>query len=213
MSDYSPTSTPDLSTLAEREREEVRRRTAIGVAIAAAMLALLASFIAVDPHKIGSVLLAGGILAGVSLISWMRHCGSGHDHERLRQQNIQILALLRKLHKSAEAARIEHREALEAARIEYSQALQSIGEQFDESLLDLAARIDANERDRRIADAERIAKRIDQHLSEEDPGAPPKMGRTVLHSVAAHTPARGFRDINETRRFNYEDPEGEHHDG
>jgi hypothetical protein len=208
MSDYSPTSTPDLSTLAEREREELRRRTATGVVIAVIMVAFLASFIAVEPDRIGSVLLAGGILSGVCLLSWLRHCGSVHEHQRLRQQNIEILALVRKLHKSAEATERKHREALEAARIEHRQALDAAGEHFDTSLRELAGRLDANERERRLEDARRLADRISEHLGEAEPHEPPVMGRAVLHSVAANTPARGFRDLEGLRKVR-EEHEGE----
>lgn len=212
MSDYRPTSTPDLSTLAECEREELRRRTGIGVVIAVIMAAFLATFIAVDPDRMGSVLLAGGILAGVCLVSWLRHCGSVHEHQRLRQQNIEILALLRKLQKSAEVADRKHHQAIEAARIEHRQALSLAGEHFNKALRDLAARLDANERERRLEDAKHLAGRINEHLDEADTHNPPAMGRTVLHSVAATTPARNFRDFNEVRRLR-EEHEGEHLDG
>jgi hypothetical protein len=210
MSDYSPTSTPELSTLAEREREELRRRTAIGVVIAVIMVAFLAAFIAVDPDRIGSVLLAGGILAGVCLVSWLRHCGSAHEHQRLRQQNNQILAHVRKLQKSAADAERNHREALEAVRIEHRQALDLAGEHFNNALRDLSARLDANERERRLEEAQRIAGRINEHL-DQDATQTTAIGRTVLHSVAANTPARGFRDFHDRRHR--EEHEGEQLDG
>jgi pyruvate/2-oxoacid:ferredoxin oxidoreductase beta subunit len=212
MSDFSPTSTPDLSTLAERERGELRRRTGIGVIIATIMLAFLATFVAVEPDRTGSVLLAAGILAGVCLISWMRHCGSAHEHKRLRQQNTEILALARKVIKSADDADRKHREALEAMRIEHRQALENAGEHFNTALRDLAERLDANERVRRLEDAKRIASRICEHLDHADPPEQPEMGRAVLHSVAANTPARGFRDVDGLRRLR-EEQEGERFDG
>lgn len=212
MSDYSPTSTPDLSTLAERERGELRRRTGIGVVIAVIMLGFLTTFVAVEPDRVGSVLLAAGILTGVCLISWMRHCGSVHEHDRLRQQNIEILALARRLLKSAEAADRKHREALEALRAEHREALDIAGEHFNTALRDLSERLDANERERRIEDAKRLAGRINEHLGGAESREPQTMGRAVLHSIAANTPARGFRDVEGLRRLR-EEHEGERFDG
>jgi hypothetical protein len=192
MSDFSPTSTPDLSILAERERRDLRHRTGIGVLIAIAMLAALAIFVALEPERIESVFLAAGILGGVGLISWMRHCGSGHEHHRLRQQNRALAETLAIVLAAVDDFRDEQREAITNASTH-----------FEEALRDLTARLDANERERRLADASRAIEGINRQLGgEHDDTA--AMGSTTLHSLAANTPARGVRRLRNQRADDYE---------
>jgi hypothetical protein len=194
MSDYRPTSTPDPSILAERERRDLRHRTGIGVLIAIAMLASLVTFIALAPERIESVFLAAGILAGVGLISWMRHCGSGHEHHRLRLQNQALAETLAKV-----------LAAVDDLRAEQKAAITNASNRFESALRDLTAGLDANERERRLAEASRAVKNINRQLGgEHDQDETPAMGSTTLHSLAANTPARGVRRLRNQRADDFE---------
>lgn len=157
-----------------RERRDVRNRIGIGAAIAVTAGVGLAAYIAAQPDKIWTAILALSIITAIIVVAWVHRCGGQRDRADIQQDLAVVQALVQQA--LAEVAAVKREQ-----RTEFDALTGAIVEAFD----DLAAKVVADRRDHQTGQARvKVAEAI-SHL--RDDMRPPDR-----YSVTSPTPAGGI---------------------